>query len=109
MGRPRSKNQTTLPECPPDVDVQIDTTDSVNVEVIELGERGRGTVFNRTYSEVTVVAFGEHDVFRQNGAYRVIIRVDDSVAFDEQVKHFESYDLKVARNGSVTVESHSIA
>ena len=75
----------------------------------ELGDQGRGVVFDRTYSEVASVTFDEENVFREDGSYQVTIRVNDSVRWDERVRHFEAYGLEVLQNGSVVVESHSIA
>ena len=66
-------------------------------------------MFNRTYSEVTSITFDEENVFREDGSYQVTIRVNESVRWDERVRHFKSYEIDVLQNGSVVIESHSIA
>jgi hypothetical protein len=91
------------------LDIEISTTDVVHITVTELGDRGRGVVFNRTYSEVTSVTFDEENVFREDGSYQVTIRVNESVRWDERMRHFESYEMEVLHNGSVEIKSHSIA
>lgn len=112
-GPPSSNATLTEPDKHPgltaQVEIQISTTDSVQIEAVELGEQGRGTVFNKTFAEVTRVSFDKNNVFRKNRAYQITIQVNDSVKWDKKVKHFESYELKVEQDGNVVVESHSIA
>lgn len=65
-------------------------------------------MFNRTYSEVTSITFDEENVFREDGSYQVTIRVNESVRWDERVRHFESYEIDVLQNGGVVIESHPV-
>lgn len=112
-GNPQTPTQTgTLTEAgvhpglTADVDVVSDANAPVRVTIVEMGVTGRGTVLDRTYTGVVDV---EDEVFRENGDYRVTIRVNGTVRWDRTVKHFETVELRVAENGTVSVTSHTIA
>lgn len=108
-GTPTLTDAARHPGLTATLDIEISTTDVVHITVTELGDRGRGVVFDRTYSEVTSVTFDEENVFREDGSYQVTIRVNESVRWDERMRHFESYEIAVLQNGGVEVESHSVA
>lgn len=82
----------------------------VHLTITELGQYGRGIVLNKTYTDQSNIEFGDKGrVFRENGSYRVVIRVNGTVRWNETIQHYESYQLQVDSNGSVTVQSHSQA
>ena len=57
------------------LEVEISTTQVTQVKIRELGESGRGEVYNETHSEVRRIDFSENNVFRENRAYQVTILV----------------------------------
>lgn len=91
------------------LDVKIFSSEPVRIEIIELGIQGRGVVYNKTISTTGEVLFGEDRLFRENGAYRVRITVNDISKWDRVIKHFEIYTLRVERNGTVNVTEHVIS
>ena len=91
------------------LEVEISTTQATQVRIRELGESGRGEVYNETYSEVDRIDFGENNVFRENRAYRVSIFVGDEKEWTENIKHYEQHRLEIRTNGSVEVKEHTMA
>jgi hypothetical protein len=91
------------------VDIQNLARAPVNITITELHENGRGVVLDRTYDDRMMIEFDEKDVFRENGEYRVEIRVNGTVEWNRTVQHFESYELRVENNGTVAVVSHALA
>lgn len=112
---PTATTDTDLPTLTP-ADVHPDLTASleihhfteatVHVTVVEVSTDR--TVVDRTLPEDESVTDLD-SAFREDGDYEVTIRVDGQVRWAETVDHFEGYELRVHENGSVTVESHSMA
>lgn len=93
-----------------DVDVHSLALEPVRVTITELGEDGRGVVLDRTYADsVVTIEFDDEDVFRENGAYRVTIRVNGTTRWDRTVRHYEWYELRIENDGNVTVVTHAMA
>lgn len=111
MGGPASETPTD-PEAhagmTADVDIRSLALDPVTIIITETSNNGRGVVLNRTYTNVTI-EFGDGTLLRKNAEYRVLIRVNGTTRWNETVEHFESYELRIENNGSVTVRSHAMA
>ena len=91
------------------LDIQNLALAPVHITITERHENGRGIVLDRTYNDRTTIEFEEKDVFRENGEYRVEIRVNGTIEWNRTVKHFESYELRVENNGTVAVVTHAVA
>ncbi|WP_424019255.1 hypothetical protein ACOZ4N_07215 [Halorientalis pallida] len=91
------------------VDIQNLARAPVHITITELNENGRGVVLGRTYDDRTTIEFDKKDVFRENGDYRVEIRVNGTIEWNRTVQHFESYELRVETNGTVSVVTHAVA
>ena len=90
-----------------DLDIDVLGGQPIHVTIEELGERGRGIVLNETYREEYTLDFGDNEsLFLKHGNYRVTIRVNGTVQWNETITHHETYDLRVEENGSVTVTGH---
>lgn len=89
-----------------DLEIWSQARRPVHLTIVETNEYGRGVVLNETYRDVGTI---EPGIFRENGDYRVTIRVNGTVEWNEVVNHFESFDLRIHRNGTVTVTSHAVA
>lgn len=94
----------------PNVEVLMYALDPVHITVVERGGAGRGVVLNETYTNVTQVEYDEEGtVFRENNDYRIVIRVNGTTRWNETIAHYESYQLRIENNRSVTVVEHSMA
>lgn len=87
----------------PDDRVRITSRAETSVTVTVLGP-DRETSFERTYGPDA----GELDLggaFALRGSHRVVVASGGEVRWNRTVHEYETYDLLVAANGSVTVES----
>lgn len=112
---PTTTTDTDLPTLTPadvhpnltaSLEIHHFTEATIHVTVVEV-PTGR-TVVDRTLRDDESVTDLD-SAFRENGDYEVTIRVDGQVRWAETVDHFEGYELRVHENGSVSVESHSMA
>lgn len=108
-GTPTLTPADAHPGLTADLAVRVDTHRQTTVQVTELGGGGRGVVFEETGDAPRTLRFGGGSVVRENGRYRVVVRVNGTVRWERTVRHFESYELRVERNGTVTVVSQAIA
>lgn len=111
---PTEKPTLTEPSVHPGLTANLEVLNyalaPVHITVSELGSHGRGVVLNKTYTDQTKIEYGDAGtVFRENGSYRVVIRVNGTVRWNETIHHYGSYELQIDSNGSVTVQSHSMA
>ena len=79
----------------------------VTISLLELDNRR--VVYNETHSNGTFLRFDENHVLEKNRAYRLTVRVNESRSWDVVVKHHEVYELRVAKNGSVSIEQYMTA
>lgn len=103
---PTLSDEVVHPGLTADVDIRSMARGSVHITVVETNEHGRGVVLNETYRGGVEL---EDDLFRENGNYLVTIQVNGTVEWNWTVNHFEEFDLRIHRNGTVDVTSHVIA
>lgn len=108
-GTPTFTEPDVHPGMTPRVGLLVYALEPVRVTVIELNPNGRGVVSNETYTDRVDVEFDGDNVLRTHGNYRVVVRVDGTVRWDETVRYYEGYELRVESNGTVVVTQHSMA
>lgn len=77
---------------------------SITVTVVNITSEAHAVVAERTYASQN----GWHDfgpVTRYGSDYRVIIHVDGTEKWNETVSRAEDYEVRVTKNGTVTVVS----
>lgn len=89
--------------------VNIDIERPVHVTVREMNDGGRGLILNHTYTETTQLNEANDLDFRTNGDYHVTITVDGEQVWNRTVGHFETMEITVEQNQTVTVQVHTVA
>lgn len=81
------------------VQVNIQTEDAVNIRAQEL--TSQEVVLNKTYTSKGPVDIGRS--LEPATDYRIVIRTNGTVQWNESVQDYEGYELRVEENGTVTV------
>lgn len=89
----------------PSARLQISSQYDGQITLTLVNASSNKTILNRTYPPNSSVTLSEE--FKTGVTYRAIIKVGDDVSWNRSIYSYESYELKVAPNGSVYVDTYS--